>query len=99
MPCDYAPGNGSEYYQYYCCYVHITYESLIDKNRYDKIGCINVNRPFEDYEGSIDNVKDRVNTVKADFENTIGKDVKVKILCSSSFLKFSAFALLAIILF
>ena len=95
--CSYLPTiNGDN-----CCYIHIEYESYLDGNRYDKYGCINVSQPFEEYGGTIDNVKNRVDEVKSDFINAgyEEKKVHVKILCSSNFLKFSAFALLAFILF
>ena len=98
---------GEQGYQDLCCYLHVEYQSNYDGDRYDKYGCINVASPYEQYGGSIDNVKTRVEQVKQDFENTkmygtnesFAKNIHVKILCSSSFLKFSAFALLAIILF
>ena len=106
---DLVDSNGNALYQDYCCYLHIKYKSNIDGNRYEKLGCINVNRPFEDYGGDKDNVKERVAEVKSDFESAIisaSPDRKtltnkpyVKIVCASSFLKFSTFALLAIILF
>ena len=91
----------------WCCYIHIKYQSTLDDNRYDKYGCIGVDSPFADWGGTHNNVKDRVEDVKNDFimafinntEKSIAKNVHVSIICSSSFLKFSAFALLAIILF
>lgn len=90
-----------------CCYIHVEYKSNIDGNRYDKYGCINVGNPYKEYEGTIDNVKAKVQQVEEDFNNAViegtadpfADDVHVKIVCSSSFLKFSVFALLAIILF
>ena len=94
----------------YCCYIHIEYESAITGERHDKYGCIDVFNPYEDYNGSIDHVKDKVNKVKGKMLNlktqgdnsvsVVSEDhLHVKIVCGAYFTKISLFALLILILF
>ena len=93
----------------YCCYIHIEYESPITNERHDKYGCINVKNPFEDYNGTIDHVKERVNDVEDQLKNELTvqggtkfevKDhLHVKIICGAYFSKISLFGLLILILF
>ena len=47
-----------------CCYIHIEYRSLIDGERYDQYGCIDVENPCEDYGGVIENVTKREKEIK-----------------------------------
>ena len=94
-----------------CCYIHIEYRSLIDGERYDQYGCIEVTNPWEDYDGSIGNVTSKVEEVETTLKEKVmdpddeinaidsNKNLHVKILCSANFLKLSLFSLLVLILF
>ena len=92
-----------------CCYIHIEYRSLIDGERYDQYGCIDVMNPWEDYGGGIDNVTNRTEEIKEKLKDVTtddntkivdpDKNLHVKILCSANFLKLSLFSLLVLILF
>ena len=91
-----------------CCYIHIEYRSLIDGERYDQYGCIDVLNPWEDYDGGIDNVTNRANDIKDKLKEykedgiyvvDSEKNLHVKILCSANFLKLSLLSLLILILF
>ena len=92
-----------------CCYIHIEYESAITNERHDKYGCIEVLNPYEDYNGTIDNVKKAVEDVKTNLtkltvqgsnDRAVSDDhLHVKIVCGANFSKISLFALLILILF
>ena len=93
-----------------CCYIHIEYESAITGERHDKYGCIDVYNPYEDYNGSIEYVKKKVEKVenqmlglKTQGDNSVSvvsqDHLHVKIVCGAYFLKISLFALLILILF
>ena len=94
-----------------CCYIHVEYRSLIDGERYDQYGCIDVLNPWEDYDGSQQNVTNRADDIREklkkvtvdEYDDTLvvdpDKNLHVKILCSANFLKLSSLSLLVLILF
>ena len=92
-----------------CCYIHVEYRSLIDGERYDQYGCIDVMNPWEDYDGSQQNVTNRADDIRDKLKDVTTKDgtslvdpdknLHVKILCSANFLKLSLLSLLILILF
>ena len=93
---------------YSCCYIHVEFRSLIDGERYDQYGCIDVLNPWEDYDGGIGNVTDRTNQIIQNLKDykedgiyivDQNKNLHVKILCSANYLKLSLFSLLVLILF
>ena len=89
--------------KYSCCYIHVEFRSLIDGERYDQYGCIDMTNPWEDYGGSQDNVTNTSNYIRdkvGGFQYVdADKNLHVKILCSANFLKLSLLSLLVLILF